>query len=222
MSIIFKDIISAFDEALHFYDRGGYDVLPFGNDTFRIIILFIWIGSVFAMFSSYYNNRYLGGFVEKLILSGADEKQKAKTLSELGLSKKRMLKYSLREGSVLRKCVLAQNDPLPVTSVFYKGIGTEGEGNIRAEAEADTVLNQAEITKNSETQAKDKKEKEDIDTLAFYIPKELLAKAETRYRKKGNGLGFIILAIFGTAVAGFILAVYTPLILGFVDNAFSL
>ena len=84
MSIFIKDIIATFDEAIHAYDRAEYRVLTFGNDTFRTVLLFMWIGAVFAFIASYYNNHYLGGFVEKLILSGATSKKNAKTL-DLGL-----------------------------------------------------------------------------------------------------------------------------------------
>ncbi len=214
MSIIFKDIAAAFNEAIHAYDRGGYSVLTFGNDTFRVVLFFLWIGAIFAFCSSYYNNHYLGGFVEKLILSGATEWESAKTLDELGYGKKKMLRRSLRRGSVLRKCVLAQDDPIPVTSGFYKGIGTEADG----EAEGEVAVKPSFEAVSSAVEAKGK---EDLDTVAFYIPKELLKKAQTRYRKSGNGLGLLILSIICTGIVALILAIYAPLILRVIDNAFA-
>ena len=60
-----------------------------------------------------------------------------------------------------------------------------------------------------------------MDTVAFYIPKELLKKAQTRYRKSGNGIWFLILSIVATAIVALVLAIYAPLILRFIDNAFA-
>ena len=217
MSILFKDIAAAFSEMIHTYDRADYSVLTFGNDTFRLVLLFMWIGAVFAFCSSYYNNHYLGGFVEKLILSGAVERKNAKTLAQLGYGEKKLIRYSLRRGSVLRKCVLAQDDEIPVTSEFYKGIGTEDSGE-EDSAETEKATDEA---KSAAIVAQVSKEKEDLDTVAFYIPKELLKKAQTRYRKSGNGFWFLILSIVATAIVALVLAIYAPLILRFIDNAFA-
>ncbi len=231
MSEIFKEIKNAFDYAIHFYDGVEYEKLTFGNDAFRIVLLFMWFGAIFAFIAMYYNNHYLGGFVEKLILSGATVKENAKTLEELGYSKKPFLKFSLRTGSVLRKCVLAKDDPIPVTSEFYKGIGTDADElteknnseENRAEAEersdADAVLSDAQ-TEAEDTEVSEKKQaREDINKIAFYIPTQLLKKAQTRYRKRGNSLFITIISIIVLGIIVFLAAVYGPLLLRFIDNA---
>lgn len=107
MQEAWNNFLADLNESIHFYDNGEFDALDFNMGTFRLVLLFIWIGAVFALLAMYYNNHYLGGFVQKLIESGATSKQEAKTLAELGLEDKFMLKYSLRAGSVLRKVVYA-------------------------------------------------------------------------------------------------------------------
>ncbi len=214
---IFDEFAEAFDYAIHFYDGVEYEKLTFGNDTFRIVLLFMWIGAIFAFCAMYYNNHYLGDFVQKLILSGAVDKSHALTLSELGLEKKLLLKYSLRSGSVLRKCVLAKDDPIPVSSEFYKGIGTPEKEDVTVENTPDTAA-EAEISSNAE---EGKPKRENINTLAFYIPEQLSKKAQTRYRKKGNGVFMLVISIVATGLFAFFAAVYGPLILRILDNAIA-
>ncbi len=208
----FEEIIADLKYAIHFYDHLDYEVLSFGQETFRIVLLFMWFGAIFAFCAMYYNNHYLGGFVQRLILSGATSKENAKTLSELGCADKLLLKYSLREGSVLRKCVLAQGQALPTTSEFYKGIGTAA----KEEENDSNTDNDAEFDKSTSYA---KKGKENVSTLAFYIPEYLVKKAQTRYRKKGNGILPLILSIVVLGIVVFFAMVYGPLLLQFIDNA---
>ncbi len=98
-----------FYNLFHLYDAEEYQALSFTPNTLRIVFLFIWIGIIAAMIGSFYSNYYLGTFVKKLIDAGASNTESAKTLDELGLSGHFMLKFSLREGSVLRKTVLVAN-----------------------------------------------------------------------------------------------------------------
>lgn len=178
MQEAWNNFLADLKESIHFYDNGEFDALNFNMGTFRLILLFIWIGAVFAQLSMYYNNHYLGGFVQKLIQSGAKTREEAKTLSELGLEDKYMLKYSLRAGSVLRKVVMA----------------TDKEGK----------------DENGKSTS--------VDGLAFYIPEELEAKAQKRYRLKGNGLGALITSIIVTGIIMFLALIYSPLLLQFLDG----
>ncbi len=214
MSDFINEMVYAFDYAIHFYDGADYELLPFDNDTFRTVLLFMWFGAIFAFIAMYYNSCYLGGFVEKLILSGATTKENSKTLAELGCGKKLLLKYSLRSGSVLRKCVLGKDDPIPYSSDFYKGIGTPEENSDKF-TETESPDDNEEIEEDSREV---KKAKEDINSVAFYIPQQLQKKAQSRYRKRGNGIAFMILSIVVCAVIVFLAAIYGPLLLRFIDN----
>ena len=96
-----------FYELLHLYDSEQYQSFNFTPNTLRIIFLFAWIGIIIALIGSFYSNYYLGSFVKKLILRGADSEETALSLYELGIENQPMLTRSLREGSVLRKTVKA-------------------------------------------------------------------------------------------------------------------
>ena len=93
-------------ELLHLYDYQDYQSFEFSPNTFRLVIFFAWIGMIFAIIGSFYSNYYLGRFVNRLIESGADSPENAKSLYELGIDNQPLLERSLREGSVLRRTVL--------------------------------------------------------------------------------------------------------------------
>lgn len=95
-----------FYELLHLYDYQEYQSFNFSPNTLRVVCIFAWIGIIIALIGSFYSNYYLGSFVKKLIESGADSSENAKSLSELGIENRPLLARSLREGSVLRKTVL--------------------------------------------------------------------------------------------------------------------
>ena len=92
-----------FYNLLHLYDADVYQTLNFTPNDFRVICLFIWIGAIAAMIGSYYSNHYLGGFVDRLVEKGANSSENALTIEEAGCKAGRLLCYSLREGSVLRR-----------------------------------------------------------------------------------------------------------------------
>lgn len=98
-----------FYNLVHLYDEDQYQALNFTPNTFRIICLFIWIGAIAAMIGSYYSNHYLGTFIDKLIERGADCEGNALTIEGAGCKAGKMLLYSLREGSVLRRFVSVAN-----------------------------------------------------------------------------------------------------------------
>ena len=110
MDQFFENLRLGLYDAIHFYDS-DYEVLNFSADIFRIVVVFIWIGSIFACIGMYYNSKVLGGLIGKLMASGARDAESAKTLEELGYGKKNfLLLRSLRDESTLRRYVIARED----------------------------------------------------------------------------------------------------------------
>lgn len=99
-----------FYNLLHLYDADQYQSLNFSPNDFRVICIFIWIGAIAAMIGSYYSNHYLGGFVDKLVEAGARTEESALTIEGAGCKATRLLCHSLREGSVLRRNLLATGE----------------------------------------------------------------------------------------------------------------
>lgn len=98
-------MFDSFDQLWSLYDGVVYDKLPFSPSQLQIVTVFVWIGVVLAFFISFYNNYYLGGFVERLCREGAETEESALTLAEAGYAEKKLLQSSLRDGSVLRRTV---------------------------------------------------------------------------------------------------------------------
>ena len=78
-------------------------------DTSYLIWMFI-IGASIAMIVMYYNVRFLGKFVRKLIQIDATSPESAMSFEELGLKMSPALKYSLRPGTSFSETVLTTAD----------------------------------------------------------------------------------------------------------------
>lgn len=78
-------------------------------DTSTFIWMFM-IGASIAMVIMYYNSRFLGRFVRKLIQIDATSPESAMSFDELGMKITPSLKYSLRPGSSFSETVLKTAD----------------------------------------------------------------------------------------------------------------
>ncbi len=83
-----------------------------GSETTLVSVLIpLVLGVIIAACAVLFNKQVIGKFVKRLFDENADSEQNAKTLEELGFQKSRILRYSLRDGSMLRKVVMASPDP---------------------------------------------------------------------------------------------------------------
>ena len=96
-------------DAIHFYDS-DYEVLSFGTDIFRIVVIFAFIGAVLACVGAYYNAKVLGGLIRALSDANATDESSALTLEQLGMKGNLLLHHSLRDESPLRRYVKARED----------------------------------------------------------------------------------------------------------------
>lgn len=78
-------------------------------DINAIVWMFV-LGASVAMCISYYNVRFLGRLVRKLIEIDASSPESALTLDELGIKITPALKYSLRPGTSFSETVLKTED----------------------------------------------------------------------------------------------------------------
>ncbi len=78
-------------------------------DVSYLIWMFV-IGASIAMIVMYYNVRFLGKFVRKLIQIDATSPESAMTFEELGLKMSPAVKYSLRPGTSFSETVLCTQD----------------------------------------------------------------------------------------------------------------
>ena len=83
------------------------DFFTGSETTLTSIIIPLVTGVIIAACAVLFNKQIIGKFVKRLFDENADSEQNAKTLEELGFQKNRILRYSLRDGSTLRKVVMA-------------------------------------------------------------------------------------------------------------------
>ena len=83
------------------------DFFTGSETTLASIIIPLVTGVIIAACAVLFSKQIIGKFVKRLFDENADSEQNAKTLEELGFQKNRILRYSLRDGSTLRKVVMA-------------------------------------------------------------------------------------------------------------------
>ncbi len=81
------------------------DFLTGGDTTLNMILWPMIAGVIAAACLIFANKKIIGVFVKRLLEEKADSAETAKSLEELGFAKKRLLRFSLRPGSTLRKIV---------------------------------------------------------------------------------------------------------------------
>ncbi|MBE6606987.1 MAG: hypothetical protein E7633_00320 [Ruminococcaceae bacterium] len=84
--------------------------------TLELVVWSIAIGSVWAIFCTYYNRTILGGFVRTLINSGALSVDSAMTLAEAGYQKNTFIKRALVKRDTFRKIVFEVDDEIVIAS----------------------------------------------------------------------------------------------------------
>ena len=81
--------------------------LGYETSTLNLVVTSVFIGIVIASLAMIYDKRYIGNFVRKLLKKEALGEEEAISLKEAGYRKYSPIRFSLREGSNLRKRVKA-------------------------------------------------------------------------------------------------------------------
>ena len=168
-----------------------------GTVTLTGIIWAIAAGFAVGMFLSYYNKNYLGETVRRLYKRGADSKETALTLNELGLAPTKFRTHSLKQGGSLRKYVKIANEDEAVTSLGRKKRAKIFEF-LFPSSEKDSC---------------------DFETAKLYMPEEERYRAAVRYEQKSR-LSPVILVSALIVLAGVALGatIAAPKILKILDN----
>ncbi len=173
------------------YSNLGLEKNPFISPL--LILIAIFAGALIAVIVALYNKRYIGEVARKIIQSGANSPENAKTLDEFGLGKSLLAGHALCKNIVLRrfaKCVEEED--------FYR--------------------EQNRLREEHEQSGNGKKFKETTypiyaKTAHFYIPEESRIKAEIRFEKKGSGWGSAVFSILIICIVFVVLLFTLPLLL---------
>lgn len=160
--------------------------------TLGQFILFVMFGCVIAAVCVTYQRRYLGSLVRGLYAREAFDESTACTLADLGLEKKRLLRFELcRPQTVLRKSMRYVGEGEP--------IDTDAKGRIRYRT----------------------REVLDFENARFYLPEGLRERAIIRFSEKGNGWKSILLALLFALVGSLFLIRFLPTLFSWADSLIS-
>ena len=172
-----------------------YQHIRFDEADASLLQIIIWglcIGAVLASLLSLYQQNVPGRLVRALLRAEAHTADTAKTLDELGLSRRPLITRELRRGTVLKKFVCSAADG-------------EEQGKTSSKAE-----NKAEGAENAPSAAAK-------EVPLYYIPTELKYRAEIRYAKKGNSLLSFAITVALSVAMGVLLMKLIPFVLSMID-----
>ena len=205
---LFQELYEYFDETYFSPDMPHLENISFGAGTLislKMILIGITLGLIFASFITIYNKRYIGGFIRKMLKEGCHDASSAKTLEELGYSKKIGIKYALRSGSPLSRWARCIEEDEFIANMKKK----------REEFE--------EVHKNEKNAPKFKEVefKRNVKTMHFYIPEEKKYAADVKFDAKGaNWISFVLVAVVSIALCAF-LSFVLPDLIKMADNFIS-
>lgn len=247
---LLNELLTYFRERYFTVEFGAYEnfsVSPGMGVTVRNIIVAIAVGLIVAFVMTAYFRLGLGKFVRKLLEEDCDSPAKAKNLMELGFFQSTMIRRELTRGGSLRMVVHQCEESLeegvgeavPDTTGELSAEsaaeevaegGSEGDATDQTPVEeAVTEASEAETPEAETPEAEEEKaeklpekvRKIDFLTARFYIPRDLRARAELRFEKKGSSWGMVVLASVLTIVGAGLLCWLLPDIVQFADNIIS-
>ena len=170
--------------------------------SLKMILIGISLGLIFASFVTIYNKRYIGGFVRQLLKDGCHDAKSAKTLEELGYSKKIGIKFALRAGSPLSRWARCIEE-----DEFYANL------NIKRKEFEDAHKDEKNAPKFKEIDFK-----RNTKTMHFYVPEEKRIAADIKFDAKGaNWVSFILVTIISIVLCAF-LSFVLPDLIKMIDN----
>ena len=181
-----------------------YENLDFGGlFSVQTLVIGVFLGLAAAGFVAVFNKQINGAFVERLMREGCVSPESAKTLPELDLADKLMLRYGVSHSVDLRRVVKCRE---------------EEEYEAESAKKADEYAEMCKTNPRLPKKFTPKPFKVDPDAHHFYIPEDMKYTAEIKFDRKGNSwLGAIIYAVV-ILVALVALIVFLPNILNLLDE----
>lgn len=181
-------------------DALTFNTLGIDLSVFKWLVIGLYIGILIASVFMFYNKRFLGGFVRRVISEGCDSPENAKTLAELGAAKKFLIKWSLSCGYSLRRVITCVGEEIAFNNARMGG-------------------NDAESPKKKPVYTV--KYKHNFTSDKFYVKDKNLDAANQKFNAKGSGiLGIILVAVIGLIVTVLVIK-FLPKVFMLLDNALT-
>ncbi|MBQ8432615.1 MAG: hypothetical protein IJX28_06990 [Clostridia bacterium] len=203
---VIHELLTFLKERYFTVELGAYDNFTLGSDaaaTLQTIFIALAFGIVIAAGMTAYTRSVLGGFVRKLVKSGANSPETALTLSELGYFRSSSIRSELWRGVTLRKVIRCVQE-----EEFLAGEQARKEAHLAAGKPASAF--------------EPRRFRPDYTTARFYLPEELRYRAEVRFERKGSGWGLFLLSVVGAFVLAALLCWLLPDLLQLMDNFINL
>lgn len=173
--------------------------------TMKTIIIGLTLGLIFASFVTMYNKKYIGGFVRKLLKEECLDRDRAKTLDELGYIKSFGVRRAIGSSGTLVlwvKCV--------------------EEDEFKAEMDKKRVeFEEAHQNDPKPPKFKEIEFKRNTKTMHFYLPEEKKYAADIKFDAKGATVrSFVLVAVVSILLCAF-LSYMLPDIVKMIDNFIS-
>ncbi len=171
-----------------------YENFSFGNSivTYRMMILAIMLGIIIAATVALYKKKVPGKMVRALHCAGANCPEKAKTLTELGLSGEKGVIYSLGHGTLGR--------------MLYSVEKNAYNEKMRAELESGKKIKLVSFKPNPVSDR-------------YYIPEDREKEMVKLFSEKGSGVLSYILTIAVCIIMAAMLFALVPWFLNLIDGA---
>ncbi len=184
------------------------DNISFGTGTMislRMILIGLTFGLIFASFITIYNKRFIGSLVRKLLKEECLSADSAKTLSELGVSKNPLIRFSLRGGSPLSRWVKCVEEDIFNAEMARK---REEFDEAHKHEKKPPKFKEISFTRNAKK-------------MHYYIPEEKKHAADIKFDAKGaNWVSFILVAVISILLCAF-LSFILPDMIKMIDNFIS-
>ena len=219
---------------------------PTAGNTARTWILSLLVAFWITAVAMAFVKAVPGKFVRRLLALEAVDEAHAVTLAEAGCQKSAAVKRDLARAGALAKLVCRPGDgektvagtPIPVPeeepdpetgearpSLIERLEGAEKPAPSAPESEPVAAESKPVAAKAEVAEAPEKAEELtpavkplDFATDRFYIPKELRARAEARFARRGSGVLSVVLSVLASTVAAFFVCNLLPLLFGLANR----
>ena len=184
---------------VYIYNDVSYENISFGGlFSPQTLIIGIFLGLAAACFVAVFSKKANGALVHKLIDEGCTTPETAKTLPELDLADKLLLRFGVKRGALIRSVVVCKEEEEYLLSRdqavgAYAPVAKNTSEDSREEAEE-----VAEEVTTVEPKKEKKKKNASVefpvnpDIHHFYIPEKNMIAALTKFRKKGFSWGAVV------------------------------
>ena len=229
---IFKQILQYLNENYFSASLGTYDNFEIESAIAPVFIIGgLCLGVFLSSIIIVVQRKHVGKMARLLIAAEAKDKDSAKSLEELGLSKNALVKQSLSSASVLRK-LLSVVDGEEVFTYYDELAAAYPDFKEEIEKGREELLKGGEEEKNTPALTEEKAEKKerssflkkrfrlkklDFKTVKFFIAPELYERARIRFRDSGSGWWVVLLSFISMTVVFLLLLRFLPVLVSLFD-----